>query len=624
MLGGSGAPTLRGRAEIVLRARHADADADNSLNAERVVEELRVHQVELELQNEQLRAIERDLVRQNDELRAAERELELSHARYRDLFDLAPAGYISLDAAGIIGRANRAAGLLLGIEPARLLQRSLAELTDGADLRALRAHLRAAARQHDVCEVSMHHSDGRVVQVLLESRPARDGGCFTVLNDISERRRAEQALSRANQELEMRVRARTRELASRNAALEEALAARAASEAESSELTARLRDAERLESLGLLAGGIAHDFNNILVGVMANADLLLETLSDLDPVVQEGLVTIKDAAHDAADLTRKLLVYAGRGQVSLELVQLDDLVHECVRLMQATAPPRVQLRAELGSRDHWINADAGQLRQVIVNLVTNAVEAVGDGAGSVVVRTRVEAFEAQTLARFSLRTRAAPGRFVMLEVEDTGVGMAAEQLSRIFEPFYTSKFTGRGLGLASVRGIVSGHDAALSVQSAPGRGSTFQIIWSLADAPAAPKAAVRSRPAPWRASGQALLVDDDPGVRRALSRQLELLGFGVTEVDSGDSALDIFRSAPARFRIAVVDRTMPGLSGDRLIELLHDIEPALPVVLVSGYSAMGPVAASERVAFLAKPMTVDNLRQVVSKLLDAPETGLHR
>jgi two-component system cell cycle sensor histidine kinase/response regulator CckA len=603
----------------VLRARHSEIDADPSLNAERVVEELRVHQVELELQNEQLRTIERDLVRQNDALRAAEQALELSHARYRDLFDLAPAGYVSVDAGGFIVRANRAAGVLLGVEPGRLLQRSLAEFTNGADLRALRAHLRAAVADHDVCEVGMQHADGRAMQVLLESRPARDGGCLMVLDDISERRRSEQALSRANQELEARVVVRTRELASRNAALEEALAARAASEAQRSELAARLRDAERLESLGLLAGGIAHDFNNLLVGVMGNADLLLETLTDLDPAVQEGLVTIKDAAHDAADLTRKLLVYAGRGHVSLELVQLDDLVRECVRLLQAAAPRGVQLRAELGTRDHWINADAGQVRQVIVNLVTNAVEAVGGNSGgvssgSVVVRTRLEAFDAPALARFSLRTRAKPGQFVVLEVEDTGVGIGAEQLSRIFEPFYTSKFTGRGLGLASVRGIVCGHDAALSVQSTPGQGSTFQVIWSLADAPTLPKVTAPPRSTPWRASGQALLVDDDPVVRRALARQLELLGFVVTEVDSGERALELFRAAPARFRVAVVDRTMPGLSGDRLIELLHDIEPALPVVLVSGYSAMGPVAPDERVAFLAKPMTVDDLRKVVSKL----------
>jgi PAS domain S-box-containing protein len=600
----------------LLRARQPEVD-ESSLTGERVVEELRVHQVELELQNEQLRAVERDLVCQNDELRAVERELELSHARYRDLFDLAPAGYISLHAAGFIGRANRAAGVLLGVAPGRLLQRALAEFTHGADLRALRGHLRAAARQHDVCEVSMHHSDGRVVQVHLESRPARDGGCLTVLDDISERRRAEQELGRANQELEARVIVRTRELASRNAALEEALTARAASEAERSELTARLRDAERLESLGLLAGGIAHDFNNLLVGVMANADLLLETFSDLDPVVQEGLVTIKSAAHDAADLTRKLLVYAGRGQVSLELVQLDDLVRECSRLLQASAPQSVQLMSELDTREHWINADAGQVRQVVINLVTNAFEAVGESGGTVVIRTRLEELDARALGRCYLRTRAMPGRFVVLEVEDTGVGIGAEQLSRIFEPFYTSKFTGRGLGLASVRGIVRGHDAALSVRSAPGKGSTFQIIWPLADAPSAPKIPALPRSALWRGAGHALLVDDDPVVRRALARQLELIGFVVTEIGSGEGALELFRAAPGAFRLAVVDRTMPGLSGDRLIELLHGIEPALPVVLVSGYSAMGPVAAAERVAFLAKPMTVDGLRQVVSTLLGA-------
>jgi len=618
MVGEPGSASLRDRAETVLRARqrHLENDFCRSLDAEGMLEELRVHHVELELQNEELREVERDLGRQNDQLRAAERELELSHQRYRDLFELAPAGYVSLDAAGRISRANNAACVLLGIAEERLLQSSLSEFISGPDARAFRVHLRAAAQRHDVCEVGLLRSDRHVLQVVLESRPAREGGCLTVINDISEHRRVERALSRANHELEARVLVRTRELASRNAALEEALLARAASEAERSELATRLRDAERLESLGLLAGGVAHDFNNLLVGVMANADLLLETSADLDPVVHEGLSTIKDAAHDAANLARKLLVYAGQGQVALQPVQLDDLVRECARLLQATAPRSLELRTEFGAPAHWINADAGQLRQVVVNLVTNAFEAVGEANGTVVVRTRLEHLDARALGAFSLRTRAAPGRFVVLEVEDTGVGIGAELLSRIFEPFYTSKFTGRGLGLASVRGIVRGQHAALDVQSCPGEGSTFKIAWPLADAPTAPNTPVASNASSWMGAGHALLVDDDPVVRRALKRQLELLGFNVTEIDSGDGALEIFRAAPARFRVAVVDRTMPGISGDRLIELLQDIEPTLPVVTVSGYSSMGPIATNERVIFLAKPMTVADLRRALSRLLD--------
>jgi PAS domain S-box-containing protein len=592
------------------------------MNSAALVEELRVHQVELELQNNALRSVERDLELQNAQLRTVEHQLELSRAQYRELFDLAPVGYVSLDTRGVIGRANRAADELLGVVHGGLIHRSLAEFTEGSDLRMLRAHLYAAARNHHARELSLRRSDGRVVHALVESQPAPGGGCLTVLTDISERRRTEEALCRSNQELEERVRARTRMLASRNEALEEAFRARAASEAERSALAVRLRDAERLESLGLLAGGVAHDFNNILVGVLANADLLLESVPDLPHAVQEGLVTIKRAARSAADLTRQLLVYAGRERVVLQPVRLDRLIEESLQFLQAGVRDRVELRAELAADEQWIDADASQVQQVVGNLVTNALEALGDDGGSVVVRTRVEELDAPALADFLQKSGAQPGRFAVLEVEDTGMGIDPAHLSRIFEPFFSSKFTGRGLGLASVRGIVRSHHAALRVRSEPGRGSSFEIAWPLAGS-RVPTAALRLEATSWRGAGQVLLVDDDPMVLHALARQLGQLGFVVTQARSGAAALELFRAEPSRFRLAVVDRTMPDLSGDCLIERLHELEPALPVVLVSGYSTGGAVVDSDRVAFVAKPMTLCDLQRAAARLLD-PESIARR
>jgi two-component system cell cycle sensor histidine kinase/response regulator CckA len=592
------------------------------MNSAALVEELRVHQVELELQNNELRSVERDLELQNSQLRSVEHELELSRAQYRELFDLAPVGYVSLDSRGVIGRANRAAGELLGAAHGDLIRKSLAEFTEGSDLRMLRAHLYAAARNHHARELGLRRLDGRLVHVLMESQPAPGGGCLTVLTDISERRRTEEALCRSNEELEARVRGRTRLLASRNEALEEALRARAASEAERGELAVRLRDAERLESLGLLAGGVAHDFNNILVGVLANADLLLESVPDLPDAVRDGLVTIKRAARSAADLTRQLLVYAGRERVALQPVRLDRLVQESLQLLQAGLRDRVELRAELAADERWIDADAAQVQQVVGNLVTNALEALGDAGGSVVVRTRVEELDAQALAGFLQKSCVEPGHFALLEVEDTGMGIDSEQLSRIFEPFFSSKFTGRGLGLASVRGIVRSHHAALRVRSDLGRGSSFEIAWPLAARRSRSTIPPRLEATAWRGSGQVLLVDDDPMVLHALTRQLAQLGFTVTQAGSGAAALELFRANPSRFRLAVVDRTMPGLSGDRLIELLHELEPALPVVLVSGYSAGGAVVDSDHVAFVAKPMTLCDLQQVAARLLEPRPTGI--
>jgi PAS domain S-box-containing protein len=603
---------LRARAEQVIREAPSWREVQMPDDEVPLALELQVHQVELELQNDQLRSVERDLERQNAQLRAVERELELSRAQYRDLFELAPAGYMSLDPRGFIERANRAADLLLGGVQAGLVGRSLTDFTEGQDLRSLRAHLRAAALGHDARELSLRRLDGRIVHALVESRPAPTGGSLTVLTDISERKQAEEALSRSNQELLKR----SEELGSRNEALEEALQARAASEAERNELATRLRDAERLESLGLLAGGVAHDFNNILVGVLANADLLLESGEELPDAVHDGLTTIKRAARSAADLTRQLLVYAGRGQVTLQPVRLDHLVEESLRLLQARVRDRIELRAEFDAEEQWIHADASQVQQVVGNLVTNALEALGDNGGSVILRTRIEDLDAQALAGFPQQGRAQPGRFAVLEVEDTGMGIDSAHLSRIFEPFFSSKFTGRGLGSASVRGIIRSHHAALRVRSEPGRGSSFEIAWPLA-APAAvleaslpPLSAAR-----WKCTGQVLLVDDDPTVLRASARQLEQLGFAISQATTAAEALQLFRAQPSRFRLAVVDRTLLGLSGDRLIELLHELDPTLPVVLVSGYSTGEAVVDSDRVAFVAKPMTLADLRQAISRLL---------
>jgi PAS domain S-box-containing protein len=610
---------LRKRAEGVLEKGPPESEVLAALDTRRLVHELQVHQVELEMQNEHLRGIEHNLELQNAELRAADRELELSRAQYRDLFDLAPVGYVSLDTGGVIRRANQAAAALLGVKLAALLQKPLSDYAEAQDLRVLRAHIRAAAQSHHTCEVNLRRFDGGLACARVESRPAPGGGCWTVLTDISERKRAEDTLFRVNQELELRVQTRTAELAARNLALEEALSARAASERERTELAARLRDAERLESLGLFAGGIAHDFNNLLMGVTANADLLLEEEPDLSEEVQEGLVTIKRAARSAADLTRQLLVYAGRGQIVAQSVRLDTLIQDTFRLIAAQVPAGIELRAELAADGPLIYADAGQVQQVIGNLVTNAIESLGSGPGGVVVRTRVEQLDQQALARFPHHSAVTPGGFAVLEVEDTGTGIGKAQLSRIFEPFYTTKFTGRGLGLASVLGIVHSHHAALRVRSAPDQGTCFEIAWPLAT-----RTHPSSRPPPplrnpsWQGSGQVLLVDDDPIVRRALARQLEHLGFGVTRAASGAQALELFSADTSGFRMAVVDRTMPDMSGDTLMKQLHAMAPELRAVLVSGYSAGGPVATDPRLAFVAKPMTVSDLKEAIATLLETP------
>jgi PAS domain S-box-containing protein len=581
-------------------ARGGPSEAKNLGELPRLLHELRVHQLELEMQN--------------SELRTAQHRLEVSRAQYRDLFDLAPAGYVNLDGRGVVQRANRAMGALLGVEPARLVGRSLAEFTDAPGSRALAMHLKDAASGCRTTELCLHRSDASYTYTRVESRPAPDGGCWTVLTDITDQKRAEHALQHANRELEGRVCARTEELGARNRDLEAALAARAASDEKRHELEVRLRDAQRLESLGLLAGGIAHDFNNLLAGVLAHADLLLLD-GRLSEDVSGGLRTIRRAAQSAAALTRQLLVYAGRGHLDPKVVPLGDLLFESLRLLQARIPQNVSVSCELAPEGPCtIVADPVQVEQVVTNLVTNAVEAIAERPGRIGVSVRARQLDDVGLSHFPHRRDARSGPFVVLRVEDDGPGIAAATLSRVFDPFFTTKFTGRGLGLASVLGIVHGHGAALSVQSEPGRGTCFEIAWPAGGRAAVPVPRAPQVEARWH--GRVLLVDDDVGVRNALAAQLEHLGFDVEQAEDAAGALEIARARVAPFLFAVVDRTMPGVSGDRLIAALHERDPGLRVLLVSGYSTAGPVEADPRVGFLAKPMTLSDVAQAIDQLLE--------
>jgi ActR/RegA family two-component response regulator len=315
-------------------------------------------------------------------------------------------------------------------------------------------------------------------------------------------------------------------------------------------------------------------------------------------------------------------MYAGRGRLHRKVVPLDDLMLESVRLLQARIPENVSVSCELAREGLWtIVADSVQVEQVLTNLVTNAVEAIAERPGRISVSARAAQLDEAGLCQFPHRRDARSGPFIVLRVADDGPGIAAATLSRVFDPFFTTKFTGRGLGLASVLGIVHAHGAALRVHSEPGRGTCFEIAWPAAGraAPATPRVAP-AEPV-WHGSGRVLLVDDDVGVRRALTAQLEHLGFDVEQAEDAAGALDVVQAQTAPFHFAVVDRTMPGFSGDRLIAALREQDPGLRVLLVSGYSTAGPVDADPRVGFLAKPMTLSDLTQAIGKLLGRSENS---
>jgi two-component system cell cycle sensor histidine kinase/response regulator CckA len=384
------------------------------------------------------------------------------------------------------------------------------------------------------------------------------------------------------------------------------------------ERQAQLRDSARLESLGVMAGGIAHDFNNLLVGILGNASLLAETAQASERAIANEIVL---AAERAAELTRQMLAYSGKGRFVIEVLDLNTLIRENLTLLRASLSRSVSVKLELGCEECFVEADRTQIHQVIMNLLINASEAVGDRPGEVAIRT---ALIERRDSRFSahLHTVVAAGSYALLEVQDNGVGMAPETLKKIFDPFFTTKFTGRGLGLAAVLGIVKGHHGDIDVGSQPGVGTTIRIFL-----PASERAgSSRQGPDPVavvRAPNQTVLVvDDEAIVLKTAAAALERGGFRVLAATNGAEALDVLR-ADANISIVILDLTMPVMTGEQALPLIRAAYPEIPIILSSGYNEaeISRRFASAGIAgVLQKPYTVSAVISKVTQALQVAES----
>ena len=367
---------------------------------------------------------------------------------------------------------------------------------------------------------------------------------------------------------------------------------------EKRQLEEQVRESQKFETIGTLAAGVAHDFNNLLTSVMGNASLVLEDLP-ADSPFSERLQDVVRAAERAAGLTHQLLAYSGKGGRYLRKVDLSDAIGSFRDLIEASIPKKITLAMDLDSRLPRIEADVNQLQQVILNLVSNAAEAIGEHAGSITIRTGRDA-----------------GESVCLEVRDTGCGMDPETRSRIFDPFFTTKFTGRGLGLAAVAGIVRGHGALIHVASAPGEGSTFRISFPAAEepAPAAPPAVPKAA-----AVGTILVVDDEDVVQRFARAALEVRGHKVLVASSGPEAIEQVTRNP-EIGLVLLDLTMPMMGGEEAIDRILSARPGVRVVVSTGYDQSEAVARFSRkpvAAFLQKPYTPRQLADQVQAVLNA-------
>jgi signal transduction histidine kinase/CheY-like chemotaxis protein len=392
-------------------------------------------------------------------------------------------------------------------------------------------------------------------------------------------------------------------------------------------LERKMLEAQKLESLGVLAGGIAHDFNNLLAVILGNAELALLDLPPESPA-RASIAQIEVAARRAAGLTQQMLAYSGRGHFVVGRYDLNALIAEMTELLKASVPKQVALRFALAAQLPLILADATQIRQVVLNLVINAAEAIGERDGSIIVTTRVRQVDRAYLARADLTPDLAAGMYVELEVADTGHGMDAATQAKIFEPFFTTKFTGRGLGLAAVLGIVRGHRGALTVQSAPGQGTTFRVLLAVAaeesndwdETPPPDRGA--STPSPTLAhpsGGVVLIVDDEEHVRAVAARILEQAGYSVLLAADGAAGVELYRARVGQIDCVLLDLTMPRLSGKQTFYELLQLDPNVRVVIMSGYDEQETAerfTELEPAGFLHKPFTIESLHAAIAQALD--------
>ena len=395
------------------------------------------------------------------------------------------------------------------------------------------------------------------------------------------------------------------------------ITARKDAEQERERVEKKLREAQKLESLGVLAGGIAHDFNNLLTGVLGTASLARMD-SPADSPILPYLDDIEEAATRAADLCRQMLAYAGKGRFVIQEVDLSAIVSETAHLLQSSIGKSVVLKMDLAEGLPAVSGDAAQIRQIVMNLVINASEAIGQKSGVVTVSTSLVHADRALLDASPAEPELPEGDYIHLQVGDTGSGMPPETLARIFDPFFTTKFTGRGLGLAAVLGIVHGHKGTLKVASEPGQGTVFDILLPCAAEPAAPRAKPDAGAHHWRGSGTVLLVDDERTVRVIIGRMLEAMGFTVITANDGREAVERFRAEGAGIRAVLLDLTMPHLDGEGAFRELRLLRPEVRVLLMSGYNeheAMNRFIGKGLAGFLQKPFKTENLRARLEEIL---------
>ncbi len=391
-------------------------------------------------------------------------------------------------------------------------------------------------------------------------------------------------------------------------------------EIERKRLEAHMQYTQKLESLGILAGGIAHDFNNLLMAIVARAGLALRTIGPESPA-HGHLKHIEKSGLRGGELANQMLTYAGKGKPIVQAIDVSLLIQEMAHLLRISISKRAVINYDLTPNLPPIDADPSQLRQLVMSIVTNASEAIGEQSGIITVATGTVQTHMSHLKNWYVAGEVPSSLCVYLDVRDTGSGMDAETIPKIFDPFFTTKFTGRGLGLAALLGIVRALNGAVAVTSESGEGTQFRLLFPTIGAPEQITAA-SSPELYWQGKGTVLVVDDEEDVRIASQLILEEVGLTVLTANDGRAGLEVYQRYQEEIALVLLDLTMPKMNGEQLFKEIRKLNQSVPILLSSGYNED---EASKRFhgvgiyGFIQKPYQIDALLDKVRQTLEAPE-----
>ena len=507
-----------------------------------------------------------------------------SDRKYRFLVDHLQEGLWMIDHNGVTTFVNPSMAKLLGSSAAELAGKPFASFLDetgSAAFPTIMQRLQQGIRYGG--EQLFRREDSQLFMADLSLTPLTDdhgrftGGLATV-TDISDRKRAE---------------------------------------IEKQAVSEQIRSTQHMESLGVLAGGIAHDFNNLLVGMLGNAELILRD-APADSIVRCYADDIKKSGGRAAELIRQMLSYAGRRKTTRMVLDINPLVREMARLLRVSISQKATLIEKISPDTIHVEGDPTQLRQVAMNLIMNASDALGSACGRITLTTSLVDAKAGFFGTALFDDRLPAGKYACLTVTDTGCGMTPDVQRRIFDPFFTTKDKGHGLGLSAVIGIVRGHRGAIRLESEPGMGSTFSVYLPCTDETPKPAPSASLSLLEWRGEGCILVIDDEEMVLRVIGMMLEKIGFEVIAARDGIQGVEIVKQHPDRIVAVIVDKTMPKFSGEDTLRELKRIQPALPVYLASGYDEKDLASdfpTHELAGFISKPFQMQTVMEKLRPLL---------